>query len=205
MALMGTAFVGLTVVLVVFQPGSPRHAANSADQGPSVTRVASTALNGGVAASGVDTLSESRAAEASAVIPAASAVVGAKQPASVRDLTYGAISNLKSATAGATPAPGQPGSVLHSVVQRSIATSPTEGPLPRGVEPVAAKAPVEAVSQAHPRTVEYLVKPGDTLVSIARTLYGDVNMAPAIYLQNVDVMSRPDSLRAGMVLALPVK
>jgi nucleoid-associated protein YgaU len=202
MALMGTAFVGLTVVLVVFQPGSPRHAANKFDQEPSVTRVATSALNDVVSASGA----ENRAVTPDAVIPAASTAsdaVEAEQPNSMRDLTFGAISNLKSATTGTTPPPGQPGSLLHSVVQRSIGTTPTAPPQTRPAEPVVATAPVQAVPQPVPATVSYIVKPGDTLVGIARALYGDVNMASTIFLRNTDVMSRPDSLQAGMVLALP--
>lgn len=170
MVLMGTAFIGLTVVLVVFQPGSPRHAALPPAPESSVTRDAPAPL------------------EAVIVSGTAGATAMTQQPASVRDLTYGAISNLKSATSGATPAPGQPGSLLHGVVQRSLHTDP------QSTQPMATNAAASGT---------YIVQPGDTLVGIAKKLYGDVNMASEIFIRNTGIMPRPDSLRAGMSLDLP--
>lgn len=179
MALMGTAFVGLTAVLIVFQPGSPRHALQLAEPEASVTRVAPAGLE---------------------TVTAAPAPAATDQTASMRDLTNTAISNLRSATGTAAaapapaPAPGQPGSLLYSVVQRSMGGTAQPGlPSPEVTRTAAAPA------------ATYLVEPGDTLVGIARKLYGDVNMASEIFLLNTAVMPRPDSLRAGMVLALPVR
>lgn len=176
MALMGTAFVGLTAVLIVFQPGSPRHALQVAEPEASVTRVAPAGLE---------------------TVTAAPAPAATDQTASMRDLTNTAISNLRTATGtttAAAPAPGQPGSLLYSVVQRSMGGTAQPGlPSPEVTRTAAAPA------------ATYLVEPGDTLVGIARKLYGDVNMASEIFLLNTAVMPRPDSLRAGMVLALPVR
>jgi nucleoid-associated protein YgaU len=204
MALMGAAFVGLTIVLIVFQPGSPRNAATSISLEPSVTRTAS-ALEEVVSASATDARPEPRAVAATPVAAASDrGVAGPEQPASMRDLTFGAISNLKTATTGATPAPGQPGSLLYSVVKRSMGLAEAPDARPVATTPyVVASPPAPSGPRPDAAAVSYFVKPGDTLVSIARTLYGDVNMASAIFQKNTDVMTRPDSLRAGMVLALP--
>ena len=193
---MGTAFVALTVVLIVFQPGSPRNAANAPVQEASVTRVAPS----------LDALSTPAVAEAAptAQSPAGAALVspqtvpGDVVPSSVRDLTFGAISNLKSATTGETPAPGEPGSFLHSVVQRSLDASASQQ---SAVQP----EPVSQSLARQPRARSYFVRPGDTLISIAQEVYGDPQMATALYESNAHILAGPDTLRAGMVLGLPTR
>lgn len=195
MALMGTAFIGLTVVLIVFQPGSPRNATFEAmDEPEVVTRDAAPVVN---EPQEIETVA--------APIPAPVQVVDAKpqaadQPTNIRDMTFSAISNLKSVTTGEAPAPGQPGSLLHSVVQRSIAktASPTDAtPTLTEITPVR----TETAPSADDGT--YLVRDGDTLLSIAKEVYGDTGMASEIYRGNVDIMASPDSLTPGMTLKLP--
>ena len=191
MAIMGTAFVALTVVLLVFQPGSPRHASGTALPETSVPRVAApldSVVNApaDVSGSGVSFTDVAQ----QPVAPSSAAL-------SMRDITFGAISNLKSATTGEAPAPGEPGSLLHSVVQRSIAGEPVQTSPVVQPEPVAAKPVRKSVSD------KYFVRPGDTLGSIAQEVYGDAGMASEIFLKNTNIMSRPESLRAGMILDLP--
>lgn len=203
MALMGTAFIALTIVLIVFQPGSPRHAQSDfeTDQPTTVTRVADPMTHApvvnepvAVAPTPVPT-----AAPAPQIVTSAQAP---DQPTNMRDMTFSAISNLKSVTTGEAPAPGQPGSLLYSVVQRSIANkAPTETTAPQvtQIEPVSTNAP------RFPTASSYFVRPGDTLLSIAIELYGDRSMANEIFRQNTGIMSSPDSLKPGMVLKLPVR
>lgn len=193
MALMGTAFVILTIVLIVFQPGSPRqHASDPAVTEPTVTRVMPALDN--IAA--VEPVSPERIAQHTPAVAPVSAPQNA-QPNSVRDLTFAAIRNLKTATTGETPAPGDPGSLLHSVVQRSIGAAP--------VPTVTTPEPVQAATRTtrQPTSGSYFVRPGDTLISIATEVYGDANMATELFESNKNIMSRPDSLQTGMVLALP--
>lgn len=51
--------------------------------------------------------------------------------------------------------------------------------------------------------VEYTVRPGDSLTGIARSYYGSVRFADAIFEANKDRLSSPDALRVGQVLMLP--
>jgi nucleoid-associated protein YgaU len=201
MALMGTAFVALTIILIVFQPGSPRHASNEIPLEGSVTRVAPALDTLSVfvkdrSASGALTQDTSETQAAGQYAGTAHST-HAGGPTTMRDMTFVAISNLKSVTTGEAPAPGEPGSLLHSVVQRSIGAKPVQ------IEPQAAPVTVAAQPTRRPSVVSYFVLPGDTLVSIAQELYGDANMASELFLKNTDIISRPDSLSVGMVLDLP--
>lgn len=51
----------------------------------------------------------------------------------------------------------------------------------------------------------YTVQPGDTLSLIARQLYGDAQLWPAIFEANPDILSDPSRLRPGQVLKIPPK
>lgn len=203
MALMGTAFIALTIFLVVFQPGSPRNAQSSftLEEPTTVTRVAdpvtvAPTVNEPLA---VVPMPVQRTAPApTAQITSSTQAPG--QPTNMRDMTFSAISNLKSVTTGEAPAPGQPGSLLHSVVKRSIANGAppqTTSPQVTEIKPVSTNAP------RFPAAVSYFVRPGDTLLSIAIELYGDRSAANEIFQQNTNIMSSPDSLKPGMVLKLP--
>ena len=51
---------------------------------------------------------------------------------------------------------------------------------------------------------EYVVEPGDTLRSIALSVYGDADEWPRIYAANRELIgSNPDALQAGMRLQIP--
>jgi nucleoid-associated protein YgaU len=47
------------------------------------------------------------------------------------------------------------------------------------------------------------VRPGDTLLSIAKEVYDDTAMSSEIFRQNTNILTSPDSLKPGMVLKLP--
>lgn len=189
MALMGTAFIGLTIVLIVFQPGSPRTAQVLPDIETSVTRNATS----------LDTIEpEPAPLTVSASLPERTVQpVKPDHPTNLRDMTFSAISNLKSVTTGEAPVPGEPGSLLHSVVQRSIAGAPP--PPMRDIETVRADAP------RSPSGGSYIVRPGDTLMSIAQEVYDDTNMSTEIFAANPGILARPDSLQPGVALKLPAK
>lgn len=210
MALMGTAFIGLTVVLIVFQPGSKRQAQVTivSDTGDtSVTREAGLLDDLTV----VTAQSDQATPKAPQVTPASretastdgqrSAGTVENPPTNLRDMTFSAISQVKSATTGQAPAPGQPGSLLHSVVQRSMSTNAPAAGQP---SPTRADALREATgADDSPEAQTYQVRTGDTLVSIARAVYGDANMSTHLFTTNAEIMARPDSLTPGMVLTLP--
>ncbi|WP_292289155.1 LysM peptidoglycan-binding domain-containing protein [Marivita sp.] len=191
MALMGAAFIVLTVVLIVFQPGSPRTAQVLPDLETSVTRSAAP-LNA------IEPVSEPAARNTTASRPSTTVVNNsADQPTNIRDLTFSAISSLKSVTTGEAPFPGQPGSLLHSVVQRSMAAGPP--PQLRDIETVRADVP------RAPSAGSYFVRPGDTLRSIAQELYGNAALSTEIFEANIGLLSRPDDIQPGMVLKLPTR
>ena len=50
----------------------------------------------------------------------------------------------------------------------------------------------------------YRVKRGDSLSSIAQLIYGTKSKWQLIYSENRDILKRPDSLRAGQILIIPV-
>lgn len=64
--------------------------------------------------------------------------------------------------------------------------------------PVAEKTPVQA---AFPKTVT--VQPGDSLSTIAKRVYGDMNKWRLIYKANQDQLKDPNALLVGMKLTIP--
>ena len=50
---------------------------------------------------------------------------------------------------------------------------------------------------------EYVVQPGDTLISIAEKVYGEAKAFTDIYRANEDVILDPYDLRPGTVLYIP--
>jgi nucleoid-associated protein YgaU len=201
MALMGTAFIALTIVLIVFQPGSPRNTQSSFEpEAPSaVTRVADP-LTPPAKTEPIVVVTPDPVQPPAPMPRVATTDQSAGQPTNMRDMTFSAISNLKSVTTGETPAPGQPGSLLHSVVQRSIANdtaAQTIAPPLTEVQSVSTRPP------RIPTTGSYFVRPGDTLLSIAKEVYDDTTMSSEIFRQNTNILTSPDSLKPGMVLKLP--
>ncbi|WP_136441901.1 LysM peptidoglycan-binding domain-containing protein [Pacificoceanicola onchidii] len=189
MVLFAVGFIAITIALVVFQPGSNR-TASTPDIPQPVTR-AEPALD--AAAPQDDPLARA----------ISNGVGQAPQPAprptpriavapssdlddqSLRRMTWDTLSNLNQAT-GHEKAPGQPGSLLHTIVRRSLDDT------------TAAPAAQEATAEG-----TYIVQPGDSLVSIAELIYGDVNMTGPLFAANQQQLARPDDLRPGQKLILP--
>jgi nucleoid-associated protein YgaU len=78
--------------------------------------------------------------------------------------------------------------------ENALAATPPSPPPP----PVAEKAPVQA---AFPKTVT--VQPGDSLSTIAKRVYGDMNKWRLIYKANQDQLKDPNALLVGMKLTIP--
>lgn len=209
MALMGTAFIALTIILIVFQPGSPRNAQTSFEpEGSSIVTRGSDPL---VIAPATEIATPIVPSPAPAPAPTPVSAPApmpriemtgqiGENPTNMRDMTFSAISNLKSVTTGEAPAPGQPGSLLYSVVQRSIANGTTARPdasTVTQIEPVSTSTPNQQTTRS------YFVRPGDTLLSIAKEVYDDTTMSSEIFRQNTNILTSPDSLKPGMVLKLP--
>jgi nucleoid-associated protein YgaU len=76
--------------------------------------------------------------------------------------------------------------------ENALAATPPPPP------PVAEKAPVQA---AFPKTVT--VQPGDSLSTIAKRVYGDMNKWRLIYKANQDQLKDPNALLVGMKLTIP--
>ncbi len=200
MVLFALGFLAITVALVVLQPGADR----GGPEGPlpePVTR-AEPRLPSGLAqpegSSGAlfsdvpfarqpEPEPEPFAHTALGLPPTPLAKGGDMDDQEMRRMTWDTLSSLNQAT-GRESAPGQPGSLLHTIVRRSL-----DG-VPAGVAPVVNNS-----------TGTYVVQSGDSLVSIAERVYGDVNMTGPLFAANQDLLSRPDDLRPGQTLILPVR
>lgn len=187
LALMTIGFIAVTIALLVFQPGGNRRAGPDSVAGPAVTRSgpAPAAAPTSASVQFVPRMAHDTPIQAlPAQPPAASG--GAIDDESLRRMTWSTLSNLNTAT-GRESAPGQPGSLLYTIVRRSLDETPT------GTAPSARPVPNNL----------YVVQPGDSLVTIAERLYGDVNMTGPLFAANQDLLTRPDDLRAGQTLVLP--
>ncbi|WP_425100883.1 LysM peptidoglycan-binding domain-containing protein [Tropicibacter sp. S64] len=196
MVLLAVGFVAITIALVVFQPGSNR-AARLPDMPSPVTRAepaldtapVQDPLASAVANGLVQTPAPQPAAPKPQIQPqtrVASAPAAGLDDQTMRRMTWDTLSNLNQAT-GHEKAPGQPGSLLHTIVRRSLNEPAMPAPAASAAEGV------------------YIVQPGDSLVSIAERVYGDVNMTGPLFAANQSKLTRPDDLRPGQQLVLPAK
>jgi nucleoid-associated protein YgaU len=204
MVLFAIGFVVVTVTLVLFQPGSKRAAPDAPLPEP-VTR-AEPVLRDPAPTTLSDAIPQLLADPAlrPAIAPTAPPSQGASlDDQSLRRMTWQTLSNLNSAT-GRDSAPGQPGSLLHTIVKRSLDETPN-APRPTGsAAPALTLQPALGTNSGAARPpATYVVKSGDSLISIAQSIYGDVNMTGQLFAANQGQLSRPDDLRPGQVLVLP--
>ncbi|MBB3983923.1 nucleoid-associated protein YgaU [Sagittula marina] len=194
MVLFALGFLAITLTLLVLQPGAQKSANDPTSGQVAVTRAqpaltaVETDLEDAVAAAltrqGIaDSAPEPEVARVAPATrsPLPSAVVPVDDQ-ELRRMTWETLSSLNHAT-GRDSAPGQPGSLLHTIVRRSLdGTSAKGSTAESGV---------------------YVVQSGDSLVSIAERIYGDVNMTGPLFAANQAILSRPDDLRTGQTLVLP--
>lgn len=188
MVLFALGFVAITISLVIVQPGANRRTADVPMENP-VTRADPVLSPMTETIRDVTTdLAQPEPAPAPVVpavaMPRPTPNAGLDDQA-MRQMTWETLSSLNHAT-GRETAPGQPGSLLHTIVRRSL------------------DAPGAAPGQADAPAI-YIVQPGDSLVSIADKVYGDVNMTGPLFAANQAILTRPDDLRAGQTLVLPQK
>lgn len=184
LALLAIGFLGITVALIVFQPGSNRRASPELLPEPSVTR-AEPAFEAAPEPTGLQPIQDMAGLTPVVPSPAPAASLGDEE---LRRMTWSTLSNLNTAT-GRDSAPGQPGSLLHTIVRRSLDD----------------QSATPQISLDNNNAQIYVVQPGDSLVAIAERLYGDVNMTGPLFAANQAVLSRPDDLRPGLALVLPAK
>ena len=204
MVLLATGFMAITIALVLFQPGSARRP--PASYAEPVTRAEPGLPAATTQFEAHARISEPKTASSGASIaqkPVIAPVKGATESTalddqSLRRMTWETLSNISRAT-GKESTPGQPGSVLHTIVRRSLDDSgkangltATQGRLDGEV----------ALTQQQPSRV-YVVQSGDSLVSIADKIYGDVNMTGPLFAANQAILLRPEDLRVGQILVLP--
>jgi nucleoid-associated protein YgaU len=85
-------------------------------------------------------------------------------------------------------------------------TSPA--PAPQATPPPPAPgpqrpAPARPTARSGDGARRHTVEAGDTLAGLARRYYGDEGQAAALFEANRDVLTSPDELPAGAVLAIP--
>lgn len=221
--MIATGFFALTLALIVLQPG-PRQTHEFVEEPRAVTRVDAD-LVALPAAPQKTPEHEETAVPTAAVAPpetpaprpvaqvirdvteaAARASSGAEtaqraatpgpsaQP-ELREMSWSILESLN-AQNGSRSAPGEPGSLLHTMVTRAMQDAPAEAP------EVAQRMPQRAAaSVVKPR--EYVVQRDDTLLVIAQRFYGDAAAYVRIFEANRDRLANPEDLRAGQVLVLP--
>lgn len=122
-----------------------------------------------------------------------------------------------------TPAPG-PGGPRMTTARSGTAPQPLPGahapatanvrvpsaaPAPRSASARPAPAALEPVTlsmtDARPGAVRrtYAVQAGDSLMKIARDMYGDASLWTKLFYENRDTLDRPNQLRVGQVLRVP--
>ncbi|MGH1576665.1 MAG: LysM peptidoglycan-binding domain-containing protein [Planktotalea sp.] len=117
----------------------------------------------------------------------------------LRDMSWQTLNTLNS-LGQISKAPGQEGSLLSSIVRRSMGQVDASD-MKHPKMPIAATTPARAVSP-EPRTgmQTYVVVPGDTLALIAVKLHGSALATDRLLSQNPTLRQNPNALRIGQVL-----
>ncbi|MFZ5964475.1 LysM peptidoglycan-binding domain-containing protein [Thalassococcus sp. BH17M4-6] len=185
LVLLVLGFCGVTLALIVLQPGARPRPADDAIPPQTVTRD-TPSLTDAIDLAGPQRVLLEAAPEPTRQAPVADpaprpqiASTDATDP-DMRQMTWSTVAQLNALT-GRGAAPGHPGSLLHGIVQRSLTAVPAAPQVPR----------------------TYRVAAGETLVSIADQVYGDVNMTGPLFAANQTILARPDDLREGQILTLP--
>lgn len=123
----------------------------------------------------------------------------------LREMSWSILESLNAAS-GRDAAPGEPGSLLHTIVGRamqdpSIDPAHLQDRRPRPDPAVSASASAPAGTPTAGRT--YVVQSGDTLRLIAQRAYGDAAAYERIFNANRDRMDSTEDLRSGQVIRLP--
>lgn len=130
-------------------------------------------------------------------------VAAAPVPSGLRDMSWQTLNQL-SRLGTTNTAPGAEGSLLGSIVRRSMThvnTAPTQ-PVAR-TAPVAAEPDIQYFrpqSTVSPGMQTYTVTSGDTLALIAIKLYGSALSREKLIADNPELRANPDVLRIGQVL-----
>ncbi|EBA08375.1 LysM peptidoglycan-binding domain-containing protein [Sagittula stellata] len=201
MVLFAIGFIAISVALIVVQPTARRAAPDGARSEP-VTRTEFELPAPPAETAAVPELPQVRPApvpqqhasvpQVQSAAPSGNSEANAPDDRTMRRMTWNTLSSLNQAT-GRETAPGQPGSLLHAIVRRSLDGTPSTAGGTSGSTTTADRLPV------------YVVVSGDSLVSIAEKVYGDVNMTGPLFAANRSIMNRPDDLRPGQTLVLPNK
>ena len=126
-----------------------------------------------------------------------------------RQITEGALANLRVATGQANVIDAGPG-VLRGLVARSLAATPpdsyTDALQAEALFGLTAGLQDDATlgeGDASTAPIIYTVQEGDSLRTIAARFYGDATGFLAIYEANRAILATPDRLRAGQRLVIP--
>jgi nucleoid-associated protein YgaU len=114
-------------------------------------------------------------------------------------MSWGILERLNDAT-GRDIAPGEPGSLLHTIVTRAM----SDGLPAHHAADLSRRAPraQRPDDTADPHDT-YVVQPDDTLRRIAQRVYGDSAAFGRIFAANHDRLTSPEDLQSGQVLRLP--
>lgn len=196
-ALMAVMFVALTMALIMLQPGPDREFAAPSDR-DQVSKSDMTAIDDSPPAPVVVPVQVPVAplpqpAPLAATVPPAPRSVETPAP-ELRQMSWGILQQLDAAT-GRDTAPGDPGSLLHTIVGRAM----SDGLSDTGQTEIATRLP----RPERPKDDTYVVQPNDTLLVIAQRTYGDPAAFDRIFEANRDQLTRPEDIRVGQVLRLP--
>ena len=121
----------------------------------------------------------------------------------LRDMSWQTL-NALNGLGRVAKAPGQEGSLLNSIVRRSMGqVSSTPAPRTQAatlVKPAPAARVKSVASTQSVGSQSYIVASGDTLALIAIKLYGSALAKDKLLSQNPDLRRNPDDLRIGQVL-----